>query len=278
MDHRGHLEAEIEPERKLRAQPESERTEAQRAIRERDERLLSLCHALQTPLAVVLMRSELLLTRPADPSAVEHGLHSIRGAARMQAAIIDNVVEWSRMLEGAPELTPVSVDLASCVHDVLNRFAYQVEEHKITARSRIGPGDWTVRGDPSRLTLAIHNLVGNAVQFTPSRGTIDVSLERGRTTASVRISDTGAGFSPADGELLFNPVAIGDGDPPHRSRSLRLGLKVVRWIARIHGGTISASSAGPSQGSSFVFTIPASPRDEGTALTSSNRSDELTAP
>src|ERR1700733_5325445 len=91
------VEIELEQERRARGQAEAERAEAQRAIRERDERVLSLCHGLQTPLSVVLMRSEMLLSRPADPSAIEHGLHSIWGAARMQAAIIENVVEWSRM-------------------------------------------------------------------------------------------------------------------------------------------------------------------------------------
>jgi len=221
-----------------------------------DEQLLSLCHALKTPLAVVLMRSEMLLAKLGDPSAIEQGLHSICGAARMQAAIIDNVVEWSRMLEGAPEMVPVSVDLASCVDDVFSRFAHQAGERKIETGLQIETGAWTVRGDPARLTLAIHNLVDNAMKFTPSGGRIDVSLERGRMTASVRVSDTGAGFSHEDGARLFKPIPMGDYGPPHRSRALGLGLPVVRWIALIHGGTISATSAGPSRGSSFVLTIP----------------------
>jgi signal transduction histidine kinase len=250
------LEAELLQERNARAAAESERADAHRAIRERDERILSLCHALQTPLAVVLMRGEMLLAKPADPGAVDHGLHSICGAARMQAAIIDNVVEWSRMVEGTPDMVPVPVDLASCVDDVLSRFEYQAGERKIKTSSTIGAGSWIVRGDPARLTLAIHNLVGNAMKFTPSGGTVDVSLTRDTTTASVRVSDTGSGFSPEEGVYLFKPLPVGDSETPHRNRSLRLGLVVVRWIALIHGGTISASSAGPSRGAIFVLTIP----------------------
>jgi signal transduction histidine kinase len=255
-------EARLERDRQARVDAEGRRADADLASREWTERLLSLCHALQTPLSVVLMRSELLLTRPGTPDSVGHGLRNICGAARMQAAIIDNVVEWSRMQEGAPELVPVSVDLASCVQDVLSRFAYQTGERKIATRLHLEPRNWTVMGDPARLTLAIHNLVGNAVKFTPSGGAVDVSLERTRTTASVRVSDTGAGFSPKDGAHLFEPLPMGDPDSPHGHRSLRLGLAVVRWIAQIHEGTISASSDGPSRGSSFVLTSPAIPEDE----------------
>jgi signal transduction histidine kinase len=237
-------------------------TDAQLESGERDERLFSLCHALQTPLSVVLMQSEMLLARPADLSAVERGLHNICGAARMQAAIIDNVVEWGRIVDGAPEMVPVAVDLACCVEDVLDRFAHQVRERRLTTRAGIEPGDWTVKGDPARLTLAVHNLVANAVKFTPSGGTVDVSLERGRHTVSLRVSDTGDGFSAEDAAGLFQRRPMVATYASHRSRSLGLGLRVAGWIALIHGGTISASSAGPSKGSSFVFTIPAGAADE----------------
>jgi signal transduction histidine kinase len=209
------------------------------------------------------MRSEMLLSRPADPSAMEHGLHSIWGAARMQAAIIENVVEWSRMVEGARELVPVAVDLKSCVEDVLDRFAYQARERKLATRAHVESGDWKVWGDPARLTLAIHNLVGNAMKFTPSGGSVDVTLERGQRAASVRVSDTGAGFSAEDHSHLFEPRPLGDTEIPYRGRSLKLGLVVAKWIALIHGGTISATSAGPSRGSSFVLTIPVVPANEG---------------
>ena len=132
----------------------------------------------------------------------------------MQAAIIENVVEWSRMVEGAPEMIPVAVDLASCAQDVLDLFEYQAGERNVTTRLQVEPGDWSVRGDPARLTLAIHNLVANAVKFTPSGGTVNVSLERGRLIASVRVSDTGAGFSAEDGARLFEPLPTGDLDAP----------------------------------------------------------------
>jgi CheY-like chemotaxis protein/anti-sigma regulatory factor (Ser/Thr protein kinase) len=121
---------------------------------------------------------------------------------------------------------------------------------RIDADPDLGP----VAGDPERLRQVVWHLLSNAVKFTPVDGRIDVSLARAGDSAELVVTDTGAGIAPAALPHLFTPQVPAGVEPD--GRGLGLGLPLVRRLVELHGGTVSAESAGPGQGATFRVALP----------------------
>src|SRR5206468_5243470 len=119
------------------------------------------------------------------------------------------------------------------------------------------PESLTVSGDPDRLREAIDNLVSNAIKYSPIGGEIAISVKRDDDDVLIRVSDNGPGLSPEDMSRLFGRFQRLSAKPTAGESSTGLGLSIVKRIIDMHGGEVSAASAGPGQGSSFTITLPA---------------------
>jgi signal transduction histidine kinase len=208
-----------------------------------------------TPLAGIVLWCDMLLRKGDLPERATRGLVAIDRGARAQVAILDNLVELSRVQSGSNELERSLVDLTTCVDDVLARNASAATQRLVTLTFDRPTGACGVRGDPIRLRTAIHNLVDNAVNASPEGGRVNVSIEDVEAGFSVRISDEGTGVE--EGTL---PALVALGEPtgaglPRRRGGLGLGLPIARRIAELHGGTISVAARAP-RGARFAFDLP----------------------
>jgi len=253
------LRVALEIETAAREQAEAATGTAELACRRKDVFLSYLLHALRTPLTVISMRCDMLLKKPDALGHLETSIHTISDSARALSAIIDNVVEVGRMLAKTPELDTERVDLLECVQDVIAKISNAALEREVEIQWQAGAGEWVTTADGKRLRLALRNLLSNAVRFTPPGETVTVSLERDPAGLVVRVSDPGIGVSPEMSARLLSPQNLGAASGWQPGDGLGLGLPVCRWVAEIHGGSLSMEREGDSQGTSFVLVIPPLP-------------------
>lgn len=238
----------LEHEREARA--ESDRLGALK-----DEFLATLSHELRTPLNVILGWAEILRARQ-DDDTLRKGIQVIERNARLQAQLIGDLLDMSRIVSGHVRLELQRIDPWTVVDAAVEAarpaaFAKQIEL-SIHADHR-GAAVWA---DPARLQQVMWNLLSNATKFTPEGGHIDVSLsaQTGRLVAEV--TDSGAGI-PADFlPFVFERFRQADASTSRRHGGLGLGLAITKQIVELHGGTIAAFSEGEGSGARFAVTLP----------------------
>jgi signal transduction histidine kinase len=141
---------------------------------------------------------------------------------------------------------------------VIDSFAPVTQAKTLTLAARLEPGVDPVWADGSRLEQVLRNLLTNAVKFTPEGGRIDVTLRQHGHLAEVTVTDTGIGIAPESLPHVFEAFMQGDTDHRTVSQGLGLGLAIVRQLVALHGGTVSAYSAGAGLGTTFTVTLPTS--------------------
>lgn len=212
-------------------------------------------HELKTPLTPVVLHLHLLSADPnLTPVQRKHVDAMERNVQRLNDLVRD-MLDASRLETGRFNLELDGVPLAYLVEDTVESLSEDAAAKGIALAA--GPLEpVVVMADASRLMQVIHNLVANAISFTPPGGSVTVSTTSGDGTADVRVTDTGAGLLPEQIEQLFQPFARpheGTGTAP---RGTGLGLFISRGIIEQHAGRIWAESDGPGKGSSFCFSIP----------------------
>ena len=214
-----------------------------------------LNHVLMTPLSGIVLWCEMLLRKGDLPERATRGLVAIGRGARAQVAILDNLVELSRLQTGSTELERSLVDLATCVDDVLARNASAAAQKQIALSFDRPAGACAVRGDPVRLRTAIHNLVDNAINASPDGARVEVVIEAVAAGLCVRVCDEGDGLAA---DALPALVALGEptgAGLPRRRGGLGLGLPIAWRIAKLHGGAISVAPRAP-RGTSISLDLP----------------------
>ena len=239
----------------------SERKQAEQALRDadrkKDEFLATLAHELRNPLAPILSSVELLhRVGSPSPDAVR-----ARGAIQRQVnhltRLVDDLLNVSRISSGKLTLRKEPVDLAAIIHAAVETCQPVVERFKHELTVTLPPQPVWVNGDSVRLAQVVGNLCNNACKFTPPNGRVWISAEREGSDALVKVRDSGIGI-PAD-KLnsvfeLFSQV----NQPLDREQGgLGIGLNLVKRLVEMHGGTVSAHSAGVGAGSEFVVRLPA---------------------
>ncbi|OLB96127.1 MAG: hypothetical protein AUH30_13480 [Candidatus Rokubacteria bacterium 13_1_40CM_68_15] len=230
------------------------RDEAERANRSKDEFLAVLSHELRTPLTAMLGWVKLLRTGRVGPAQTERALESIERNTRLQARLIEDLLDLSRAVTGKLLLDLRPMALGAVVQDAAESFASAAAEKGVKLAIAIGPV--TVRGDALRLGQVVTNLVGNAVKFTPAGGDISVRLEPTGNDARLTVRDTGLGIDPDLLPHIFDRFRQADGGGSRRQAGLGLGLAIVRNLVELHGGTVRAESDGAGQGATFTVTLP----------------------
>jgi signal transduction histidine kinase/ActR/RegA family two-component response regulator len=226
------------------------------ASRLKDEFLATLSHEIRTPLNAVLGWTRLLRTTnpPTDPNG-RRALEAIERNSRIQAQLVEDLLDISRIVTGKLRLSLVPVNLNSVVDAALDTVRPAADNKGLHIASWLAD-DVTVFGDPDRLQQIVWNLLSNAVRFTPSGGTVTIRLERSETAALISVADTGVGISAAFLPHVFDRFRQDDVGDVHAQKGLGLGLAIVRHLVDAHGGSVSASSAGPDLGSTFVVRLP----------------------
>jgi PAS domain S-box-containing protein len=225
------------------------------ANRAKEDFLATLSHELRTPLNAMLGWTRLLRMGKLDAPARTRALDTIERNAHMQEQLITDILDVSRMVTGRLRLGLRPMELEPIVDAAVDALRPAAEAKGIDLSCAI-TGAGTVMGDPDRLQQVLWNLLANAIKFTASGGRVSVSLARVGPNAVVTVSDTGEGIASTLLPFIFDRFTQGDVSVTRPHGGLGLGLSIVRHIVELHGGQVSATSAGPGCGASFAVHLP----------------------
>ena len=247
--------ANAERERLL-ASERAARSEAERASRMKDEFLATLSHELRTPLNAVLgWATALRMSRP-KAEDLEEGLETIERNARVQAQLIDDLLDMSRIVSGKVRLDVQRLDLPSIVTASVETVRASASVKGVRLQVVLDPLDAPVSGDPNRLQQVFWNLLSNAIKFTPRNGRVQVLLERVNSHVEVSVIDTGEGIAPEFLPYIFERFKQADPSTTRRYHGLGLGLAIVKQLVELHGGSVCAKSGGLGKGATFIVSLP----------------------
>jgi PAS domain S-box-containing protein len=232
------------------------RSEAERANRVKDEFLATLSHELRTPLNAVLGWATALRASQSPPQELTQGLETIERNARVQAQIIEDLLDMSRIISGKVRLDVQRLDLPSVLAEAINTVRATASAKGVRLKKIIDPLNAPVTGDPNRLQQVFWNLLSNAIKFTPKGGRIQVLLERVDSHVEVSIVDTGEGISPEFLPYIFNRFQQADASTTRRHGGLGLGLAIVKELVELHGGSVRVKSGGTGKGATFIVKLP----------------------
>jgi signal transduction histidine kinase/ActR/RegA family two-component response regulator len=232
------------------------RADAEEANRAKDEFLAVLSHELRTPLSAILGWALLLRRKgPAERWLVQ-GVETIERNARLQAELIDDLVDVSRIIAGKLTLELRSVELAPVIEAAIEGIRLTAEAKDVTLERELDPTIGPVEGDPARLQQVVSNLLANAVKFTPAGGQVRLVLSGRARMAELVVTDTGEGIDPEVLPHIFDRFRQGGTGSTRRYGGLGLGLAIVRYLVSAHGGDVEATSAGVGRGAAFTVRLP----------------------
>jgi PAS domain S-box-containing protein len=240
----------------LLAREHTARLQAEQASHTKDEFLATVSHELRTPLTAILGWASMLQTRQFDPDRVPQIYDSIFRNAQAQAQIVNDLLDVSRIVNGQLRLDFQTVDVCEIARLSLDTVRPTAIAKNVTLQSEIEATGCRALADPARLQQIIWNLLSNAAKFTASGGVISLAVRRSESLVSIEVTDTGMGI-PADFlPHVFQRFWQADSTTTRVHGGLGLGLALVRHLVELHGGGVSAASAGEGRGSTFTVSLP----------------------
>jgi signal transduction histidine kinase/ActR/RegA family two-component response regulator len=233
------------------------RAAAEAANRLKDEFLATLSHELRTPLNAIIGWTSMLRHGQVETERMTRVFEALDRNAQSQAQLIADVLDVSRIVTGKLQLQLTTVDLCDLVAQATEsvRAAASGKDIQLTVHERAA--DCFVPGDAGRLQQVVWNLLSNAIKFTPAGGAIRIEIGRADRDVAVTVTDTGIGIPNEFLPHVFDRFRQADQTSTRVHGGLGLGLSIVKHLVELHGGTVSASSGGPGQGSSFTVRLPA---------------------
>lgn len=232
--------------------------EAQQANRAKDDFIATLSHELRTPMTAILGWVQMLRLEGNSADDVDSAIEMIENSTRVQARIIEDLLDVSRIIVGKLSLAFAPVELEPLIRAAERNFEALIEARHIDYHRETEPEPLSVWGDPTRLQQVVWNLLSNAIKFTPDGGRIALSLRKSDGRAVIEVNDTGEGIEPAFVPHVFERFRQGSEGREHKP-GLGLGLAIVRHLVEAHGGEVSASSDGVGRGARFVVSLPLTP-------------------
>ena len=232
--------------------------ELQEADRMKSEFLTNMSHELRTPLNAIIGFSEIIRTTP-ELSEAERGefAETIHTSGRRLLKLINDILELTHIQAGRLELHPAPCLLAEAVDAALSENAAAATQKELAVTSRVDRAMQVVF-DPRSLRHVVHNLVNNAIKFTPDHGSVVISAMETQPGTVVEVRDTGIGIRPEDQPRLFEEFRQVDGSTSRGYEGVGLGLALSRRLVELQGGQIWVESV-PGKGSAFRFLIPRLP-------------------
>lgn len=233
------------------------RERAEAANRAKDDFLATLSHELRTPLTPVLGVLDIAAEHEDLSEEFLGYLDIIRRNILLEAHLIDDLLDMSRILRGKLPLYLMDIDVCSVVDRALAVCEQDINAKKMRLMVNLESPGCLVHGDAARLQQVFWNLIKNAVKFTPTEGEIHVvckAMDSGG--CEIQVSDTGIGIDPSLLEAIFDPFEQGEKNTTKRFGGLGLGLSISRRLVELHGGTIHAHSRGAGRGATFIVRLP----------------------
>ena len=202
----------------------------------KDEFVAMVSHELRTPLNAILGWTQVMSQSPRDDDIVRRGLDVISRNTRIQAQLISDLLDMSRIVSGKLLLTIEKVNVNSLVQSAIETVLQAAEAKRITIHQDLDlTGD--IAGDPARLQQMVWNLLWNAVKFTPDGGSVFVRLRHASSDIEITVRDTGVGIREDFLPHIFERFRQGDPSITRRFGGLGLGLSIVKYLVDLHGGT-----------------------------------------
>ena len=232
--------------------------EAEEANRAKDQFLAMLSHELRTPLTPVLMTIASMRRQPDLPDEVRSDLEVLQRNVELEALLIDDLLDLTRIAHGKLELHHNAVDVHSVLEHALTISAAELDAKTLHVTRRFEAREHHCWADAARLQQVFWNLVKNAAKFTPSGGRIDLHTYNDAThRVIVEIADTGIGIDPEVMPRIFDAFEQGGRAVTSQFGGLGLGLAISKRVIDMHGGTITARSEGRNCGAVFTVTLQA---------------------
>jgi len=283
-------------------QEQAARAEAEKANRIKDEFLAVLSHELRSPLNPILGWSRLLQTGKLNATKSQQALATIERNAQLQAELIEDLLDVSRILQGKLSLAVSPVNLTATIQAAIDTVRLAADAKAIQIETQLDSTVGMVLGDSTRLQQVVWNLLSNGVKFTPTGGRVKVQLQHVElwgiaasrssqvvdgssqsldsvvassphpvacTYAQITVSDTGKGIAPDFLPHVFDYFRQEDGATTRKFGGLGLGLAIVRHLVELHGGTIRVDSPGENLGATFTVQLPLMPTQQPTDCTHS---------
>jgi PAS domain S-box-containing protein len=232
------------------------RAEAERLGEMKDQFLATLSHELRTPLSAILGWSQVLQRREFGREEQLKAVQTIERNARVQAQLIEDLLDMSRIASGKLRLDVQPVEPAAVAEAAVQTLRPAAEAKGIRLEAVLDPFAGPVSGDPGRLQQVILNLLSNAIKFTPKDGWVRVLLQRAASNIEIVVADSGIGIRPEFLGHVFERFRQADASTTRRYSGLGLGLSIVKQLVELHGGTVQAHSAGDDQGATFTVRLP----------------------
>ena len=239
----------------------SAQSDAERANRAKDAFLAALSHELRTPLTPVLMTAAALRTDERLPADAREQLGMMERNIALEARLIDDLLDLTRIARGQLRLRSELCDAHSLIG-----LAVEIVRDEAMAKGVAVDRDLTAHhsglvADPARFQQVIWNLLRNSVKFTPRGGRVEIKTsdeagENGLSRLRIEVTDSGVGIDANELDRIFLPFEQGELSDDHRFGGVGLGLAIARAIVDLHGGTITAASAGRGLGATFVVELP----------------------
>lgn len=252
-----HAQRESTEERELLlASEQAARQAAEEANRAKDRFLAMLSHELRTPLTPVLAGTRLIEQIPDLPETARSGVLMIRRNIELEARLIDDLLDLTRVANGKLSLALDTVDVHEAIDAVLELLDSEIQMKQQDVHVDLRARHHYVRGDRARLQQMFWNLVRNAAKFTPDGGQVYVRTRDERMHVLIEVEDTGIGIAPEQIGKLFNAFEQGSHNMTRQFGGLGLGLAVTKALTEAHGGTVTAQSPGAHCGATFSIMLP----------------------
>lgn len=213
-----------------------------------------LSHELRNPLAAI-KNAMAVLQRLVDKPKATRFVDIVERQVVHMARLIDDLLDVNRVTRGKVRLDLVDLDLDALVSRAVESVSSAADAHDHTLHVRLAGRSTRVRGDATRLTQVVVNLVTNAVKYTPDGGHIEVAVNDDAEVVRIEVKDNGVGMTDVLLRRAFEPFVQGVSHA-NAEGGLGIGLALVKGIVEQHGGHVAAESAGPGQGSTFTVTLP----------------------
>jgi len=249
---------EAEQERHtLLLREQAARTAADTANRAKDEFLATLSHELRTPATAMIGWTELLKGGRLDSERTKKAISALERSARTQAAVLNDLLDVSRVVRGVMRLDVRRVGLPDIIKEAIDTIEPAVMAKRLRLRVALADDLAVIDADPDRLRQILWNLLSNAVKFTPEDGLVEVDAAREGEFVRIRVSDSGCGIEPEFLPFAFERFRQAEPSGSRSHGGLGLGLAIVQHLVQLHGWTVEASSEGTGRGAQFTIRLPA---------------------
>lgn len=229
---------------------------AESANRAKDRFLATLSHELRTPLTPALAMTSAMELDHALPERMRDDLLVVRRNIELEARLIDDLLDLTRITSGKLQLRRQETDLHELVQQAIQTCRGGADSKRVIIEADMAATRSRILGDPARVQQVLWNLINNAIKFVPDGGIVTIQTANEGESISVRITDNGIGIEPEALERIFERFEQASSETHRRYGGLGLGLSISRALTRMHGGTLTAASDGAGTGSTFTLTFP----------------------